>query len=165
MERAYNWRSQVTSKEKVMKALNRLVLLLGVFSLAGINAFGDSTRFSGQATVVRANVLGTDLVLSDTGALPPSGGAKDATLLEYPIAGVPDPLGGAWQAQVLHAATVGQGNESHSEASVANVNLSVAGNTVSAGFLMANADAGCHGGDAFVSGSSQIAQLVINGQA
>src|SRR5881397_2741516 len=98
-------------KEKVMKALNKLILLLGVFSLAGFTALGDSTRFSGQATVVRADVLGTGLVLSDTGALPPEGGARDATLLEYPVPGVLDPLGGALRAQVLHAAVVGQGNE------------------------------------------------------
>jgi len=131
----------------------------------GLWVKADATRFSGQATVVQASVAGLQpLVLVDTGPLPEEGGAQEATLLEYPVTGLPDPLNGALQAQVLHAATVGQGNRSDSEASVANLDLSLAGNTISADFLMARARAECQGGKASVSGSSEIAALTVNGQ-
>src|SRR5256885_12798782 len=42
----------------------------------------DATTFSGQATGVRATVLGITAVLADTGPLPPSGGAREASLLD-----------------------------------------------------------------------------------
>lgn len=116
------------------------------------------TTFSGQATAVNATVLGINTVLSDTGPLPTSGGAQDATLLN---ASVPNLL----TAEVLHAATVAQGNNSRSEASVANLNLTVGGQTITAGFLMARANASCSNGLAAVSGSSEVVGLVINSQA
>ena len=131
----------------------------------GLLVQADSTRFSGQATVVRATVAGLQpIVLADTGPLPEAGGAQEATLLEYPVAGLPDPLNGALHAQVLHASTVAQGKQSESEASVANLDLSLSGNAISADFLMARARAECQGGSASVSGSSQIAALTVNGQ-
>src|SRR5215510_8736125 len=112
-------------------------------------AQSNNTTFSGQATVVRANVLGIETVLSDTGALDSSGGAKETSLLE---ANVP----GLITAEVLHASTVGQGDHSRSEASVANVSLTVEGNTITADFLMARAEAACANGHATTSGSSEI---------
>src|SRR5206468_9811774 len=87
-----------------------------------------ATSYSGRATVVQATVLGLSTKLGDTGPLPSSGGAEEASLLN---ASVPDLL----TAKVVHATTVGQGNASRSEASVANLMLTVAGNTISAGFL------------------------------
>jgi hypothetical protein len=114
--------------------------------------------FSGDATVVRANVLGIETVLVSAGPLPGEGGTAEDSLLEASVPGL-------LSAEVLHAATVAQGHRSSSEASVAELNLTVLGNTISAGFLMAEATAQCHGGNATVSGSSQIANLVINGQA
>lgn len=147
-----------------MKMNRKLFGALGwaLFAVSS-SALAASTQFSGEAAVVRANVLGNRIVLVDVGPLPAEGGAESETLFEYPINGLPDPLSGALQAQVLHAATVAQGNRSHSEASVANVDLSVAGQTISADFLMARATAECRRGEASVSGSSQIANLVING--
>jgi len=125
----------------------------------------QTTAFSGEATVVDVKILGNQVVNEGhAGTLPAEGGAEEATLLEYPIAEVPDPLGGALQAEVLHAATVGQGNHSSSEASVANLDLTIAGHTVSADFLMANARAECQGGAASVSGNSKIADLVVDGK-
>jgi hypothetical protein len=118
---------------------------------------GGQTKFSGQATVVRANVLGQDVVLSDTGALPESGGALEASLLE---ANVP----GLLTAEVLHASTVGQNKESNAEASVANFSLTVGGNTIAADFLGARARAACAASGPVTSGSSEIAALTINGQ-
>ena len=138
--------------------LTSLLMITG----AGI-ASANPTGFSGQATVVRANVLGIETVLVDTGPLPEEGGAASETLLEYPIPGLADPLNGALQAEVLHAATVGQGNQSRSEASVAEMSLSLGGHTISAALLQARATARCQGGQASVSGSSEIASLVVNG--
>ncbi len=114
--------------------------------------------FSGQATVVRATLpLAGTLGLSDTGPLPQSGGAQEASLLDLSIPGL-------LSAEVGHASTIGQGDRSRSEASVANVAITAGGNTIAADFLMAGAMATCRLGGASISGSSEIARLVINGQ-
>src|SRR5437867_5533555 len=134
-------------------------LLLSLLSWPAQSASANNTAFSGEATVVQATVLGLPpIVLSDTGALDSTGGAREASLLD---ANVP----GLLTAEVLHASTVGQGQRSSSEASVANVTLTVGGNTISAGLLRARATAECHNGTASVSGSSEIVDLVVNGQA
>lgn len=118
----------------------------------------NNTVFSGRATAVDASVLGIGTVISDTGPLPPEGGAEEASLLE---ANVP----GLLTAEVLHASSVGQGQRSQSEASVASLNLTVGGNNIAAEFLMATAAAQCgNNGKASISGSSEIVGLVINGQ-
>ena len=134
-------------------------LLLSLLSWPAQRASANNTTFSGEATVVQATVLGlSPIVLSDTGALDSTGGAREASLLD---ANVP----GLLTAEVLHASTVGQGQRSSSEASVANVTLTVGGSTISAGLLRARATAECHNGTASVSGSSEIVDLVVNGQA
>jgi hypothetical protein len=101
--------------------------------------------------------------LGDSGPLPTNGGALETSLLN---ANVP----GLLTAEVLHASTVGQGNRSRSEASVANLNLTVGNSVVgthsiTAGFLMSRATAACNNGMASVSGDSEIAELVVDGQA
>ena len=136
------------------------LLLLAGFSIGPATLRADSGAiFSGQATVVRATlpVAGT-IVLSDTGPLPQSGGALEASLLNV---SVPSLL----TAEVAHASTVGQGNASRSEASVAELSLTVAGNTISAGLLQARATAVCRDGGATASGNSAIATLSVNGQS
>jgi len=112
--------------------------------------------FSGQAYVVKATVpdLGINTVISDTGSLPGSGGALEASLLDVSLPGL-------LTAEVAHASTVGQGDRSRSEASVANLNLSVGGNSIAADFLMSRAMAVC---GAAPTGSSEIANLVVNGR-
>ena len=139
-----------------------LMLLAGfvLLTATAAEALADSTdrtTYSGQATVVQANVLGLETVLSDTGPLPPSGGALEASLLEANVSGL-------LTAEVLHASTVGQGKESNSEASVANVSLTVGGNAIAADFLAARARAACGGSGPVTSGSSEIAVLTVNGQ-
>jgi len=134
-------------------------LLLSLLSWPAQRASANNTTFSGEATVVQATVLGlSPIVLSDTGALDSTGGAREASLLDANVLGL-------LTAEVLHASTVGQGQRSSSEASVANVTLTVGGNTISAGLLRARATAECHNGTASVSGSSEIVDLVVNGQA
>jgi len=134
-------------------------LLLSLLSWPAQSASANDTAFSGEATVVQATVLGlSPIVLSDTGALDSTGGAKEASLLNASVPGL-------LTAEVLHASTVGQGQRSSSEASVLDVTLTVGGNTISAGLLRARATAECHNGTASVSGSSEIVDLVVNGQA
>jgi len=131
------------------------VLLLSLLGAAPLIA--SDTQFSGRATVVNATVLGVNTVLADTGSLDSSGGQKEASLLNETVPGL-------LTAEVFHASTVGQGNQSRAEASVANLELTLPGNnTIGADFLMAKAEAKCTNGSASVSGSSEIAALMING--
>ena len=118
-------------KTRLLPALTSALIV--VFS----SALADPTRFSGAAAVVRANVLGNQVALVDVGPLPAEGGADAETLLEYPVTGRSDPVNGALHAEVLHATTVAQRHQSRFEASVAEVSLTPAGNTISAGLLHA----------------------------
>lgn len=156
-----------------MRILSRLQLaqakVFMLFILSGITlslladaappTHANSTTFSGQATVLQASVFGMDpITVGDTGPLPPEGGAQEATLLEVEVPGV-------GTAQVAHASVVGQHKTSRAEASVANVDLEVAGHTIAADFLMSSVTARCQGGNAEVRGNSQIVNLVVDGEA
>jgi hypothetical protein len=132
---------------------------------APIFAQQERPTFSGRASGVRATI-GTlpPIVLSDTGPLPESGGAQEASLL---AASIPGELTGGvlvLSAEALHATTIGQGDRSRSEASLANLDMTVAGNSIAADFLTAQAEAACTGAGPQVGGRSDLAQLVINGQ-
>lgn len=141
-----------------MSGAFKLIPLLLV-SLVPLRAWADATTFSGQATVVKATLLGQNIVLSDTGALDSSGGNKEASLLEAAVPGM-------LTANVLHASTIGEGDRSRSEASVADLDLTVAGHRISAVFLMARAAANCStSGGPGISGDSVIAQLSIDNQS
>ena len=138
-----------------------LISPLGVSRALGAPGGSGGSRppvlFSGEATAVRATVLGITTVISEAGPLSSSGGAAEASLLQASVPGL-------LTAEVLHAATIGQGDRSRSEASVANLSLTVGGNTLPANFLMSRAMAVCTSRGPEVSGSSEIAALVINGQ-
>jgi hypothetical protein len=116
-----------------------------------------AVAFSGQATVLRATALGITTTVSDTGPLPPSGGALQTSLLSVSVPGL-------LTADVAHATTIGQADRARSEASVADVSLTVGVNTIAASFLRSSAMAVCTTGGPAVSGRSEIAELVINGQ-
>src|SRR6266566_4582608 len=132
--------------------------LAGALADVSASPASQATSYSGRATVLQATVLGLPpVVLADAGPLPPSGGAEEASLLNASVPGL-------LTAEVLHASTVGQGNASRSEASVAELSLTVAGNTISAGLLQARAAAVCRDGGPTASGSSDIAALSVNGQ-
>jgi hypothetical protein len=124
----------------------------------------SATGFSGQAYVVQATVPPlAPITVADTGPLPPDGGAQQAALLNVAPISLGS-VGGLNGADVAHATTVGRGNASRSEASVADLSLTLAGNTISADFLMSQASARCNGSSPAVSGGSDLASLVINGQ-
>jgi hypothetical protein len=132
--------------------------LAGVLADVSTSSATQATSYSGRATVLQATVLGfSPVVLADAGSLPPSGGAQEASLLNASVPGL-------LTAEVLHASTVGKGNASRSEASVAELSLTVAGNMISAGLLQARAAALCGGGGATASGNSDITALSVNGQ-
>lgn len=151
MERKMSWRLII---------LGALFIAILTFLAMGtaVSAFGAQTAYSGDAAVVRADVLGFASVhLVEAGPLPTTGGEEGATLMEATAPGL-------LTAEVLHASTIGQGKASRSEASIANVRLTVAGHTIMAGFLMAKAAAECKQGAAAVSGGSEIADLIVDGQ-
>jgi len=136
---------------------------LACVTLCGSRAWAaNGTAYSGEASVVQIQVplLGVDKTIVHAGPLPAKGGAAHDHLLalSYGVGPV------AVNAEVLHAAAVAQGKTSRAEASVANVDLVIAGHTISADFLMARATAQCTSGTASVSGSSQVAELVLDGQ-
>src|SRR5712691_6680766 len=150
------------------KTVIGLVFLAGLLMPAPSVALAASTTtFSGQATVVKGTVAGIAVgPLADTGAIAPEGGARDATVFEYPIGdGFPDPTQGALKAELLHATVVAGGNSSSAEASVANLTITAAGQSIAADLLMANASATCNGSTATIAGSSEIARLTLNGQS
>jgi len=116
---------------------------------------GGSATYGGRAVVLDATVLGIRTLLSEAGPLGSAGGAAEASLLSANVLGL-------IQAEVLHAATIGQADRTRSEASVASLNLTVANLvTISAGLIEARAMATCAG----TSGSSDLVALTINGQS
>lgn len=140
------------SRRSASRAAAVALMVLTVFASA---AQAADTTYGGQATVVQANVLGQQVTLADTG--PRTGGAHESSLLSASVPGL-------LTANVLHASTVGQNDSSRSEASVADLDLTAGSNTVSADFLMSRAEARCGPGGASLSGSSDVARLVVNGQ-
>jgi len=141
-------------------------LFIGLFvaTAGGIAQTSSAPTFSGQARVVQATVPPlSPITVSDTGPLPSSGGAQEASLLDVPAVSLGN-VGALNGADVAHAATIGQGNASRSQASVADVSLTVAGNRIAADFLMSEATAQCNGASPSASGGSDLANVVINGQ-
>ena len=130
----------------------------------------SATTFSGEASVVQAQVTPpgvlapVGITVVPTGALPASGGALNATLLQLTIN--KDQTAGlvSLDAEVGHAHTVGQGKQSRAQATVASLDVDVAGNRIGATFLQALASAVCDAvGGATATGSSVITDLLVNG--
>jgi len=150
------------------KTVIALVFLSGLLTPGPSVALAESTTFGGQATALRATVAVAGIavgpvLLADTGPVD-RGDARDATVLEYPIKGAPEPTNGALTAEVFHAAVVAGGNTSSAEASIADFTLTAAGQSIGADFLMARASAMCDGGSATTTGSSELAALAVNNE-
>ena len=122
-------------------------------------AIASAQTVSGAASAVRASVFGVTTVLAGTGPLADISDLRDASQDTGSILS----LGGA---DVLHAATgssVSTWDPSEyvaSEASLADMGVRVAGNSISAAFVMARALAPVGGGPV---GTSEIDGLTING--
>lgn len=124
---------------------------------------GQASAYSGHAEVVdiKANVLGIlqpHIEVSDTGALPSTGGVRSAALLT-----VTNPPPVALDAVVAGATTMGAGNEAHSFATVAQLKLNI-NDLVSLGaaVLQSSSSAACVDGQAVTSGSSTLATVSIS---
>jgi hypothetical protein len=118
---------------------------------------GAAQTVAGNASGARVTTLGllggTTTVLADTGSLAGTDDARDASQV---TASVPSVLSG----EVLHAVTIGWPDQVASEASLANLGLTVGGTGISADFVMARALAALGGG---VSSGSLIDNLAIGG--
>ncbi|TMC43299.1 MAG: hypothetical protein E6J23_10170 [Chloroflexi bacterium] len=145
-----------------------LTLLFLIALITGPNggraAAATATTFSGQATVISGQVAGIPVRLVDTGPVAAGGGHLHASLLEYPISGLPDATAGALTAEILHATVVAEGNRSRAEAVVADFALNAAGQKISAELLAARASATCNSGSATITESSEIVGLTVNGK-
>ena len=141
-----------TKKNSMMAAC--LTAMLAFSPVAGFSQ--ATTTFSGEAVALRANALGISLALSDTGALPASGGNLSTSLASVNVLGLAS-------ADALKSTSSGSGSSSQSQASVAN--LSLMGGLVAADVVKSNSKATCSGGQASVTGSAEIVGLVAAGQS
>lgn len=133
-----------------------------VLVLAGVLAWpaaSGAQTVSGFASAAQATVFGMTTALGHTGSLADEDDARGFSQLAGSIPSV-------LSAKALHAATISSiygwdsGDSVASEASLANLGLTVAGNTISARFLMAEALAPV--GDTPV-GSATVTGLRVNG--
>ncbi len=133
-------------------------LAVCLFATAVVAGPADAqvAAYSGRGTAVRTEVLGVTTLLSDTGPLPSSGGALSASQASATIPGL-------LTAGVLTANATGTGNQSHADASVANLALTIAGNTITAAVLTSEATTTCGPGGPAITGGSQVLNLVVNG--
>ncbi len=153
-------------------ALSLVVLLMagllalpspGLAQLGGllppISGSPTTSTVSGDAAAVRATLFGalglltTTTALSDTGTLAGSTVAREASQV---TGSIPSLLG----AEVLSASTIAWPNQVASQASLANLNLGVAGIGITADSVMAQASqvAGAAG-----TGTASISNLLVNG--
>lgn len=133
-----------------------------VLVLAGMLAWpatSGAQSVSGFASTAQATVLGVTTTLGHTGSLADEDDARGVSQLSGSIPSV-------LSAEALHAATISSvygwdsGDSVASEASLANLGLTVAGNSISARFLMAEALAPV-GSDPV--GSATVTGLRVNG--
>ena len=123
----------------------------------GASSCQVNTTYSGDAYGASVNVLGIRATLSDTGPLPAIGGSRSTQLLGATVPGI-------LSVGLLTESTTGGSNQASSQSSVADVNLSVEGISVTASVLTANASAqSCGGITPGVAGSSTIVGLKVNG--
>ena len=122
------------------------------------------TQDTGEAAAAKVNIQavttllgsiapGINIALADTGTLSSNTDKLQASMLSGNVTSV---LSG----ETLHAVTAAASDGVVSEASLSNIGLTVAGNTVGASFVMAQANAPASG---IAAGSSEIEGLLING--
>jgi len=118
---------------------------------------GVTPALTGQAAAVQATVFGvlggTTLGLANTGTLTSPTDALAASQLTGNLLG-------ALTAEVSQAITIGYPDQVDSAASLANLALSIAGNTIGADFVSAEASAILNGAGV---GTSSLSNLSLNG--
>jgi len=118
----------------------------------------SAQSFSGEAVATQAVVNGTPVVVADTGSIAASGDALQASADTTSVAGI-------LTAEALHAAAVAPGpqTESDSEASLAAINLTTLGASITADLALTRTTATCNAGVPSLGGSTEIDNLSING--
>jgi hypothetical protein len=137
---------------------------LGIVAI-GFVCFGSSRAeaisYGGSATGAKVTVPATGTVIrAASGTVPVSGGGEEAALLVGDVPGSATGGVASLAAGVMRSAIVGL-DATRGEASMADIAVTVSGNQITSDFLMARGTASC--GPA-ASGSSQLVNLVINGQ-
>ena len=131
------------------------ICLTAILALGPVAGFAQATTtFSGEAVALRANALGISLALSDTGALPSSGGNLSTSVASVNVLGLAS-------ADALKSTASGSGTSSQSQSSVANVSL--LGGLIAADVVKSNSSATCSS-QASVSGNAELVGLVAAGQ-
>jgi hypothetical protein len=128
--------------------------LLSTLALAPITS--SAATFSGEAVALKANALGISLALSDTGALPSTGGNLNTSVASVNLLGLVS-------ADTLRSTSSGSGTSSQSQSELQSVNL--LNGLVAADVVKSNSSATCSGSTAAVSGNSEIVGLVVAGQS
>src|SRR2546427_5532616 len=135
----YRGLSRHITKEGTMKRILFLTLAAAFFTScerptapathdppALASTAATSTTFSGEATVLQAQVLDLQpIVVGEAGPVPEAGGAEEFSLLSVGR----DQTGGLVSAEAVHATVVAQGNSSSAEASLASPDPTGAGHT------------------------------------
>lgn len=142
------------NKSKVAMIATGLTALLA-FSPAASFAQGTTT-FSGEAVALRVSAVGVSLALSDTGALPSSGGKLKTSLASVNVLGLVS-------SDTLSSSTSGSGTTSQSQSSVES--LSLLGGLVAADVVKSNSSATCSGSTASTSGNAELVGLTVAGQS
>jgi hypothetical protein len=131
--------------------------------LAAILAFGPvasfaqaTTTFSGEAVALRASAVGISLALSDTGALPSSGGNLKTSVASVNVLGLAS-------SDTLSSSTSGSGTTSQSQSTVES--LSLLGGLIAADLVKSNSSATCSGTTASTSGNAELVGLTAAGQS
>jgi hypothetical protein len=133
------------------------ICLTAILALSPVASFAQATTtFSGEAVALRANALGISLALSDTGALPSSGGNLSTSVASVNVLGLAS-------ADVLKSTTSGSGTSSQSQSSVASLNL--LSGLVTADVVKSNSSATCSGSQASTSGNAELVGLTVAGQS
>ena len=132
-------------------------ILAGAAGLLALPALGLAQNITGQAAAAQATVfglLGTSVLsFANTGTLSSPTGALQASSLGGNILG-------ALTAAAPSATTIGYPDQVDSAASMANLALSIAGNTIGADFVNSEASAVLNGAR---SGTSTLTNLSLNG--
>jgi hypothetical protein len=139
--------------QRILSRWGFVIAIVALASLVGWPTAGRAQTVTGQARAAQTTVLGSTTILSDTGALT---GSSDARQASQVTGVVPSVL----TAESLHATTIGWPDHTAAEASLAALEVTIAGNGITAGFVMARTAAILGGAGA---GGTTIDTLSING--
>lgn len=138
-------RKVITSRWSLMPAA---ICVIGLWS----SIPGNAQTVSGSARAVRATIASSTTTLADTGTL---GGATDAREASANVGSIASLLSG----EALHATTIGWSDQVSSEASIAQLAMTLGGNTISADLVHARTISAGRRSSAMV----KISGLVVNG--